>query len=127
MATTTPNLGLVLPSGTENVSRQVINNNNTIIDSVVGCKVLTPSVSFELPQSAGDSVTYTMDGITSSHILISWNFSVSKENFPPVDLQWETGQDTFTITNLEGSTTESIRPVFAIPIQKLATIQENNG
>lgn len=36
MATQTPNLGLTLPIGTENVSRQVINDNNTIIDTAVG-------------------------------------------------------------------------------------------
>lgn len=36
MATTTTNLGLVLPVGTENVSRQIINDNNSIIDSAIG-------------------------------------------------------------------------------------------
>ena len=36
MATQTPNLGLTLPVGTENVSRQVINGNNTLIDTFAG-------------------------------------------------------------------------------------------
>lgn len=36
MATQTPNLGLTLPIGTENVSRQVINTNNTKIDTAFG-------------------------------------------------------------------------------------------
>ena len=36
MATNTPNLNLVLPVGTENVSRQIINDNNTKIDIAVG-------------------------------------------------------------------------------------------
>ena len=36
MATQTPNLGLTLPVGTENVSRTVINGNNTLIDTFAG-------------------------------------------------------------------------------------------
>jgi len=36
MASTTPNIGLTLPTGAEKVSRQVINANNTIIDSKIG-------------------------------------------------------------------------------------------
>src|SRR5690349_18308381 len=35
MSTTTPNYGLVLPDGSENVSRTVINNNMTAIDSAI--------------------------------------------------------------------------------------------
>ena len=36
MATTTPNLGLVLPVGSENVSRLIINGNNSAIDTAYG-------------------------------------------------------------------------------------------
>lgn len=36
MATQTPNLGLTLPIGTENVSRTVVNGNNTLIDTFAG-------------------------------------------------------------------------------------------
>ena len=36
MATTTTNLGLILPIGTENVSRQIINNNMQAIDDKFG-------------------------------------------------------------------------------------------
>lgn len=36
MSSQTPNLNLVLPVGTENVSRQIINDNNTKIDTAVG-------------------------------------------------------------------------------------------
>ena len=36
MATQTPNLGLTLPVGTENVSRTVMNGNNTLIDTFAG-------------------------------------------------------------------------------------------
>lgn len=36
MASSTTNLGLTLPVGGENVSRQIINENNTTIDSAIG-------------------------------------------------------------------------------------------
>ena len=36
MATSTTNIGLTLPVGTENVSRQVINGNMSLIDAAVG-------------------------------------------------------------------------------------------
>lgn len=36
MASTTPNIGLTLPTGAEKVSRQIINNNNTKIDTAIG-------------------------------------------------------------------------------------------
>ena len=36
MASTTPNIGLTLPTGAENVSRQIINDNNTKIDTAIG-------------------------------------------------------------------------------------------
>lgn len=36
MSSQTPNLGLTLPTGSENVSRQIINDNNTIIDDAYG-------------------------------------------------------------------------------------------
>ena len=36
MASTTPNIGLTLPTGAEKVSRQIINANNIIIDSKMG-------------------------------------------------------------------------------------------
>ena len=38
MATQSPNLGLTLPIGSENVSRQIINDNNLIIDGAVESK-----------------------------------------------------------------------------------------
>ena len=39
MSTLTPNLNLVLPIGTEKVSRQIINTNMTLIDTAVGGKI----------------------------------------------------------------------------------------
>ena len=43
MASYTPNLNLILPVGTEKVSRQIINSNNGIIDSAVG-NIVAPTV-----------------------------------------------------------------------------------
>lgn len=36
MSSQTPNIGLTLPTGSENVSRQIINDNNTKIDTAIG-------------------------------------------------------------------------------------------
>ena len=36
MASTTPNINLTLPTGAEKVSRQIINDNNTKIDTAIG-------------------------------------------------------------------------------------------
>ena len=43
MASYTPNLNLILPVGTEKVSRQIVNQNNGIIDSAVG-NIVAPTV-----------------------------------------------------------------------------------
>ena len=54
MATVTPNLNLELPLGTENVSRQLINSNNTKIDTFAG------NVQEELDNTAKE-VTDSLD------------------------------------------------------------------
>ena len=75
---------------------------------------LTPSAAFSIP-TAGNSVSYSMAGITANHILTHWNFSSSAENAPPVDLSWTTANGSFAITNNGGATSETIRPVFELP------------
>ena len=82
--------------------------------------ILTPTAAFAIPAS-GASVSYDMDGLTEDHELVRWNFSASAENQPPVDLQWDTYNGYFTVSNTGGTTAESIRPVFAVPAAK-ATI-----
>jgi hypothetical protein len=76
---------------------------------------LTPSAAFSIP-AAGSSVSYSMAGMTASHILTHWNFLSSPENAPPVNLSWTTANGSFTITNNGGTTSETIRPVFELPI-----------
>lgn len=82
-------------------------------DKIVN-EILTPSASISIPAS-GNSVSRNMEGLTPWHQLVRWNFSSSAENSPPVNLTWTTYDGYFTITNNGGSTTESIRPVFAWP------------
>ena len=65
MATTTPNIGLTLPIGTENVSRQIINTNNTKIDTAIG------TLNSNLPKYAITSTTSgTLNANTDNTITI---------------------------------------------------------
>ena len=57
MATTTPNLGLTLPEGTEKVSREIINTNNTLIDTAIG----------HIGQSSGGVYIYTTSALSISN------------------------------------------------------------
>lgn len=82
--------------------------------SDVNGKILTTTSPIPIP-SAGSSASYNMTGLTSSHELILCNFSSSAENRPPCDLTITTNNGYFTIENTAGSTSESIRPVFAVP------------
>lgn len=75
---------------------------------------LTPSSTIPIPAS-GSSASYNMTGLTSDYELVRWNFSASAENAPPADLSWNTYNGYFTITNSGGTTSESMRPVFALP------------
>ena len=85
-----------------------------------GSEIISPSAAFAIPAS-GASVSYDMDGLTADHELVRWNFSVSAENTPPVNLTWTTFDGYFTITNTGGTTSESIKPVFALPVAVAAT------
>ena len=69
------------------------------------------SIAFNIP-AEGASVTQTDSIIKPDHELLRWNFSESPENRPPVKLKWETADGSYTITNLGGTTSEKIRPVF---------------
>lgn len=77
-----------------------------------GAPLLTPSTAFSIP-SVGTPAVYDMPGLTANHELIQWNFSASAENNPPASLSWETYDGYFMITNNAGTTSETIKPVFA--------------
>lgn len=80
-----------------------------ITDLVIGA-----SAAFAIPAS-GSSVSKNMSGLTANHVLVAWNFSASAENLPPADLTCTTYSGYFTITNNNGTTSETIKPVFALP------------
>ena len=82
--------------------------------------LITVSSAISIP-SSGSSATYSISGITADYQLVAWNFSTSAENYPPADLTWTTGNGTFTVQNTSGTTSETIKPVFGIPVAKTAT------
>ena len=82
--------------------------------AAIGGLQLTPSATFSIP-SEGNSVSYSMAGLTANHILTHWNFSSSAENVPPADLDWNTHDGYFTIINNGGITSETMKPVFELP------------
>jgi len=98
------------------------------IKGSLNTKVLKCASPISIPSS---SQVYTMNGITTDHVLIQWNFNngstAQPENAPPCDLQWATGNDSsgankFTITNVNQTPTGwTIQPVFAIPVAVAAT------
>ena len=61
--------------------------------------------------ASGTSVSYNMAGITDEYELIKWNFSSSSENNPPADLTCTIFNGYFTITNNNGTTSETIKPL----------------
>lgn len=93
---------------------------NALNGKADGTTVLIPSESIAIP-AQGSSVSKNMTGLTANHVLVAWNFSLSSENLPPVDLSWTTYNGYFTITNNSGTTSETIKPVFAVPVSVAVT------
>ena len=86
----------------------------TALNAFKDTAIMMPQNTIPIPAS-GSSVTITMAGLTSVHRIVYWNFSSSAENEPPVDLSWTTGTNVCTITNNGGTTSESMKPIFAQP------------
>lgn len=86
----------------------------TVNGTVKDKRILQATSALPIP-SAGSTSTGYITGLTSDHQLVRWNFSSSAENAPPADLDWETYDGHFTITNNGGTTSESITPVFILP------------
>lgn len=66
MSSQTPNIGLTLPTGSENVSRQIINENNTKIDTAIGGK------------AGQELLGYKENGNTASQAIADGSFVVWK-------------------------------------------------
>lgn len=60
MSTHTPNIGMTLPTGTENVSRQIINGNFTLIDDY--CGTLNNQIGTFVPSKVlnGSATSYSI-------------------------------------------------------------------
>ena len=82
--------------------------------------VIKVTTAIAIPAS-GSSASYNVPGLTANHELIRWNFSSSAENWPPVNLTITTYAGYFTIQNTSGTTSETIKPVFAVPVNVTAT------
>ena len=68
MSSQTPNLNLVLPVGTEKVSRQIINDNNTKIDTAVGANSTAIANMHFAEQAATNISTSNVDSFTTNGI-----------------------------------------------------------
>lgn len=109
----------VSPDGSGNVTitaGDIALSGSTMIDEIV----LTTTSTIPIP-AEGSSSSYSLNGITADHVVVRWGFSTSAENAPPCDLTITTYAGSFTVSNTSGSTSESIKPVFAIPIAVAAT------
>lgn len=99
-------------SGSSNlITSGAVSAANNSLRQMIYEEITGDSFAFSIP-SEGTSVTKTNSRISEEHELLRWNFSDSPENRPPVKLKWETADGSFTITNLGGTTSEKIRPVF---------------
>ena len=77
MASTTPNIGLTLPTGAENVSRQIINDNNTKIDTAIGTlngKLIKTPTPITSGYAYNDRGSYEENGIEHIKGSVSTNF-----------------------------------------------------
>lgn len=72
MATTTPNIGLTLPSGTEGWKRSVINGNFMILDTKMGAVGNTPLQTQINTLSSQIAARFNNTAITSMSDLISY-------------------------------------------------------
>lgn len=107
----------VHPTDTSRASQSdmtTVQGDITSLNAFKDTAVMMPQNTIPIP-AEGASVTIRMTGLTSVHRIIYWNFSASAENQPPVDLSWTTSADTCVITNNGGTTSESMKPIFAEP------------
>lgn len=95
-------------------TKKITATNMALSMMVLSSQQVTPASAFSIP-APGSSVSYNMPGLTANHVLTQWNFSSSPENVSQVSLRWNTYNGYFTITNTDGTTSETIKPVFELP------------
>lgn len=127
MSSQTPNLNLVLPVGTEKVSRQIINDNNTKIDTAVGLNsqaiaklCIKGSLTAITANGTGSDITCT--GLTANHKVVNWGLFSDSEattpidpNNPPADITIVEKADAYAITIANYSSAFYIQPTFILP------------
>ena len=104
MASTTTNIGLTLPASNENVSRQVINGNWTLIDTEFGKRKEIKSASFNVSipavaQNASDGRVFRAETYIDETItVIGYNIVVAREDMDTV----KNAPYTITVAMLHG-------------------------
>ena len=91
MATQTTNIGLTKPDGTDNVSRQVINDNYDAIDTAINNRKIIQEKSFtvEPPSVTGSSFDDTPTGSRFGHRTIRYDDIVgSSERYRIIGVYW---------------------------------------
>lgn len=116
MSASTPNIGLTLPVGTEKVSRAIINQNMTKIDTAFGnmTRATMRPVPFDVPVSAwsgsGSSwtATFLTDYITStSHEILTFTSSIKAAKADDLDAAKKSGGGGLVFTS-------SVKPIDTI-------------
>ena len=74
--------------------------------------ILQAPSSIQIPFEGGVTEWQTLTGLTTRHRVLFWNFSTSSENVPPASLQIYITDNQYKIENLNGISSETIRPVF---------------
>lgn len=92
------------------------------LQTAIADRIIVPSIAIPIPAVADGAVRYNMTGITADHIVIDWKFTTAPDNEPPADITIETYAGYFTIQNTEGVTTDSVKPVFAVPTAKTTAL-----
>lgn len=80
MATTTPNLGLTIPTGAEHVSRQIINENMQKIDTAVGDIQTITGTMNETYLSAIEGAVNKCGHVVSGFFIITPNQALTDNN-----------------------------------------------
>lgn len=76
---------------------------------ITKCIIIAPTVSIP---SSGASAEHEILGLTAEHVPVFFGFSSTPENTPPCDVRIITEANKYTVTNLNGTPTGTITPIF---------------
>lgn len=92
------------------------------LQTAIADRIIIPDIAIPIPAVADGAIRYNMTGITADHVVIDWRFTTAPDNEPQADITIETFEGYFTIQNTEGITTDSVKPVFAVPTAKTTVL-----